>query len=62
MIINGPRVHPGANYIIEDGVKTSLEHKTDEERMSIANLLLSNCENKQVLRHLINGDVLMFNR
>ena len=62
MVINGPYVWPGANSVEENGVRINLESRTKEEREGIAKLLLQNSQNKQVLRHLQSGDVLMFNR
>lgn len=62
MIINGPFIYPGALAIEENGVKKLLDGSTLEQRLAIANTLLENCENKTVLRHLITGDYVLFNR
>lgn len=40
MVINGPYVWPGANSVEENGVRTSLEARSLQERQGIAKLLL----------------------
>ena len=62
LIINGPTKWPGAMYLEENGKNISLEGSTKEQREAIARSLLENAENKVVYRHLMNGDVLLFNR
>ena len=58
MVLNGPFTHPGANYIIrQDGVKIRLDYVTD--RQTIADSLTSGII---VERHLMDGDIAMFNR
>lgn len=62
LVINGANTWPGAVYVSENGQKLSLDGSTLEQRQSIAKSLLENAENKVVYRHLMNGDVLLFNR
>lgn len=62
LIINGPGKWPGAMYLEENGKNISLEGSSREQREAIARSLLENAENKTVFRHLMNGDVLLFNR
>ncbi|XP_014670360.1 PREDICTED: DNA-directed RNA polymerase I subunit RPA1-like, partial [Priapulus caudatus] len=70
MVKNGPDVHPGAAFVInENGSKTLLGSMTRSEREAIAKQLLTpdNVMNKmmgvkQVYRHLKNGDVMLLNR
>jgi len=62
LIINGSAQHPGANYLIEGGSKLSLEALTRAQRVSLAKTLMLNSGEKVVLRHLMNGDVVLFNR
>ena len=62
LIINGPTQHPGANFIVENGNKISLEALNEEQRIGLAKTLLTNAKNKVVYRHLQSGDVLLFNR
>jgi DNA-directed RNA polymerase subunit A' len=58
LVLNGPNNHPGANYIIRpDGVKIRLDYVADRE--SIANSLSYGFI---VERHLMDGDVVIFNR
>jgi DNA-directed RNA polymerase subunit A' len=58
LILNGPNVHPGANYIIRpDGVKIRLDYVTD--RQTVADSLAIGYV---VERHLSDGDIVMFNR
>src|SRR5690349_17412215 len=58
LVINGPNIYPGANYIIRpDGVKIRLDYVND--RNTIADSLSSNY---LVERHLSDGDIVIFNR
>ena len=58
LILNGPDVHPGANYIIRpDGVKIRLDFVEDKE-----SLLDTLTEGFIIERHLLDGDVVIFNR
>ena len=56
-IRNGPKVHPGANYVERpDGRKVRVYEETKEaiiERLEVG---------FRVERHLINGDIVLFNR
>ncbi|MBI5680249.1 MAG: DNA-directed RNA polymerase subunit A' [Methanobacterium sp.] len=56
-IMNGPNVHPGANYVERpDGRKVRVYEETKEaiiEKLEVG---------FRVERHLINGDVVLFNR
>lgn len=73
-VINGPEKYPGAVSIVhEDGSLSMLAPLTKEQRIALANQLLtpssefSNREdaayvNKRVNRHLKNGDMLLLNR
>ena len=61
-IINGAQKYPGANYLEENGVKIALDTRTEIQRHALAKTLLNNYRNKVVYRHLISGDVLLFNR
>lgn len=58
LVLNGPNKYPGANYIIRpDGVKIRLDYVTD--RAAIADSLMNGYT---VERHLMDGDVVIFNR
>src|SRR5712691_3484405 len=58
LVINGPNVYPGANYIIRpDGVKIRLDYVND--RKIIAESL---AVGYMVERHLADGDIVIFNR
>ena len=58
LIMNGPNKHPGANYIIRpDGVKIRLDYVAD--RSTLAESLAPGFI---VERHLMDGDVVIFNR
>jgi len=58
LVINGPNIYPGANYIIRpDGVKIRLDYVND--RKVIAESLVSGY---MVERHLAEGDIVIFNR
>ncbi|EMR09607.1 hypothetical protein PNEG_02190 [Pneumocystis murina B123] len=76
-VINGPEKWPGAIQVqLEDGYMISLLKKTFEERVAIANTLLTpqtyrgsnssflrvSSTNKKVFRHLRNNDILLLNR
>ncbi|XP_069127871.1 DNA-directed RNA polymerase I subunit RPA1-like [Argopecten irradians] len=70
MVINGPDVHPGACFVMnEDGFKTMLNAKDRTQREAVAKQLLTPGANhlayrecKKVYRHLKNGDVMLLNR
>ncbi|MDI1496282.1 MAG: DNA-directed RNA polymerase subunit A' [Cenarchaeum symbiont of Oopsacas minuta] len=58
LVINGPETYPGVNYIVRpDGVKIRLDFV--EDRSTIAESLEIGY---LVERHLLNGDIVMFNR
>ncbi|KCV73369.1 DNA-directed RNA polymerase III subunit RPC1 [Fonticula alba] len=58
LIINGPDVHPGANYLATpDGRKLHLKYVRDRERTA-AQLNIGDI----VERHIDDGDVVLFNR
>ncbi len=58
LVLNGPNIYPGANYIIRpDGVKIRLEYVAD--RAPIADSLAIGYT---VERHLLEGDIVIFNR
>jgi DNA-directed RNA polymerase subunit A' len=58
LVRNGPFKHPGANYVIRpDGVKIRLEYVSDREA-----LVESLAPGYVVERHLMDGDVVLFNR
>jgi DNA-directed RNA polymerase subunit A' len=58
LVINGPNIYPGANYIIRpDGVKIRLDYVTD--RKVVADSL---APGYMVERHLSDGDIVIFNR
>ena len=58
LVINGPSTFPGVNYIVRpDGVKIRLDFV--EDRSGIADSLETGY---LVERHLLNGDVVLFNR
>ncbi|MEM3185755.1 MAG: DNA-directed RNA polymerase subunit A' [Conexivisphaerales archaeon] len=58
LVINGPLNHPGANYVIRpDGVKIRLEFASDRQTISEAL-----APNYVVERHLVDGDIVLFNR
>lgn len=69
-VINGPYKWPGAVAIEnEKGQLISLRNKDEDERKALANQLLApnnikvkGRTPKRVLRHLINGDVVLMNR
>ena len=58
LVVNGPENYPGVNYIVRpDGVKIRLDFV--EDRSTIAETLEIGY---LVERHLLNGDIVMFNR
>src|SRR5579875_2525166 len=58
LVLNGPGVHPGANYVVRpDGVKIRLEFASDRESISQAL-----APGYVVERHLVDGDIVLFNR
>ena len=58
LVVNGPNVYPGANYIIRpDGVKIRLDYVSD--RKIIADSITASYV---VERHLSDGDIVIFNR
>ncbi|EQL34358.1 hypothetical protein BDFG_03717 [Blastomyces dermatitidis ATCC 26199] len=69
-VINGPDIYPGAAAVENEvGQVVSLKFKSHDERMAIANMLLSpsnfkmkRSRNKKVYRHLTTGDVVLMNR
>ncbi|WVO12596.1 hypothetical protein L204_100201 [Cryptococcus depauperatus] len=75
LVINGPKVHPGASLVQnEDGTQISLDRTTIEQRTAIANQLLTpqgddhfgaagpSKKNKKVYRHIRDGDIVILNR
>jgi DNA-directed RNA polymerase I subunit RPA1 len=77
LVMNGPDVHPGANYVEdENGVKIDLKKRNAEQREAISKTLLTNQaqtgditggvmrvgQGKKVWRHLVSGDALLVNR
>jgi DNA-directed RNA polymerase subunit A' len=58
LVVNGPNIYPGANYIIRpDGVKIRLDYVSD--RKIIADSIAASYV---VERHLSDGDIVIFNR
>ncbi len=58
LVVKGPFEHPGANYVIRpDGVKIRLDFASD--RKALADTL---APGYVVERHLMDGDVVLFNR
>ena len=58
LVVNGPDRYPGVNYIVRpDGVKIRLDYV--ENRSTLAETLEMGF---LVERHLLNGDIVMFNR
>jgi DNA-directed RNA polymerase subunit A' len=58
LVINGPGIHPGVNYVVRpDGVKIRLEFASDRESISQAL-----APGYIVERHLVDGDIVLFNR
>ncbi|XP_013113377.2 DNA-directed RNA polymerase I subunit RPA1 [Stomoxys calcitrans] len=65
MVMNGPDVHPGANYIQDErGYTTYIPANNASKRESMAKLLFNYPEKgiKIVHRHVLNGDILLLNR
>ncbi|XP_075169735.1 RNA polymerase I subunit RpI1 [Haematobia irritans] len=65
MVMNGPDVHPGANYIQDErGYTTYIPANNPSKRESMAKLLFNYPEKgiKIVHRHVLNGDILLLNR
>ena len=58
LVLNGSENHPGANYVIRpDGVKIRLDYVEDKDA------LIESLEDGFVIeRHLIDGDIVIFNR
>lgn len=56
MVINGPDIHPGANYVTQDGFKKFLKVVNRKEVAN--NLKVGDI----VERHIIDGDIVLFNR
>lgn len=70
-VINGPNKWPGATQIQnEDGSLVSLESMTQEQRIAVANQLMTpstafdvgGAVNKKVYRHIRNRDIVLMNR
>lgn len=61
-VINGPKVHPGANIVEEEetGQRIHLETLSLDQRRGLAYQLTVG--RKIVYRHMHNGDVLLVNR
>ena len=58
LVVNGPNIYPGANYIIRpDGVKIRLDYVSDRKTISD-----SIAAGYMVERHLSDGDIVIFNR
>lgn len=72
LILNGPDVHPGANFVeLEDGTIRRLLPNNLPQRTAVAKLLLTRekqhgnatlMSTKRVYRHLRNGDYVLINR
>uniref|UniRef100_A0A1A9WHW6 DNA-directed RNA polymerase subunit n=1 Tax=Glossina brevipalpis TaxID=37001 RepID=A0A1A9WHW6_9MUSC len=65
MIINGPNIHPGANFIEDEkGYTTLIPADNSVKREAMAKLLFNYPEKgvKTVHRHVLNGDILLLNR
>lgn len=70
LVINGPSKYPGAMAVEDEtGQVTNLKYKDQEQRIAIANQLLTptkpglkGSRNKKVDRHLQTGDVVVMNR
>ncbi|CAF1095595.1 unnamed protein product [Rotaria sordida] len=72
LILNGPDVHPGANFVeLEDGTIRRLLPNNLSQRTAVAKLLLTRekqhgnttlMSTKKVYRHLRNGDYVLVNR
>ncbi|CEG39851.1 dna-directed rna polymerase i subunit rpa1 [Plasmopara halstedii] len=72
LVINGPDVHPGANFVeSENGRLIDLSKRTPHQREAISKTLLTRSASaqgtsknrvKRVWRHLMTGDVVLMNR
>ncbi|XP_037942906.1 DNA-directed RNA polymerase I subunit RPA1 [Teleopsis dalmanni] len=65
MVMNGPNIHPGANYIQDEkGNTTLIPADNPAKRESMAKLLFTFPEKgvKIVHRHVLNGDIMLLNR
>ena len=69
MVVNGPDVHPGANYVVDEfGKKTDLNRLDHDQRVALSQTLMTPSPNapegkyKIVMRQLISGDVMLANR
>ena len=72
LVINGPDIHPGANFVEnEHGILIDLGKRTKDQRVAISKTLLTRSSSaeglakhtvKRVWRHLITGDVVLMNR
>ena len=69
LIQNGPDVHPGANYVVDEfGKKTDLNRLDHDQRVALSQTLMTPSPNapegkyKIVMRQLISGDVMLANR
>ncbi|CAK9780803.1 beta and beta-prime subunits of DNA dependent RNA-polymerase [Cutaneotrichosporon oleaginosum] len=77
LVINGPKIHPGATIVQnEDGTQVSLDKMSLEQREAVANQLLTPqndqfaggsstsipARNKKVYRHIRDGDIVILNR
>ncbi|KAI9906876.1 hypothetical protein PsorP6_003606 [Peronosclerospora sorghi] len=72
LVVNGPDVHPGANFVeIESGRLIDLSKRSSHQREAISKMLLTRSASaqgtsknrvKRVWRHLKTGDVVLMNR
>lgn len=68
LVRNGPKVHPGANYVEdEEGRMTDLSRLSSARRAALARTLLTGQGEKgygvkRVWRHLEDGDIMLVNR
>jgi DNA-directed RNA polymerase I subunit RPA1 len=69
MVINGPEIHPGANYVEDEfGNKKDLLKLDEQQRIALAQTLMTPAPNapegkfKIVWRQLVSGDVMLANR
>ncbi|KAH9259671.1 hypothetical protein BASA81_002093 [Batrachochytrium salamandrivorans] len=53
LVRNGPIVYPGARYVVKDGIRTDLRYSAKELVLRLGDV---------VERHLMNDDVVLFNR
>ena len=65
-VINGPKLHPGARFVIdENGNKVDLSKQSVRSRSALAAQLLrasAGGQQRKVMRHLIDGDMVLVNR